>query len=559
MTQMFRATVLTATLALLPGGMATTAQAGDHSNPDSSAWPLTAWVSPPPDYRPAPRPYPPPYPSHYRQPPPEYNPAIDPRQLEADLVASRIELQRAHERLEATQALLQQAREALTINYAEYQQQRAAQTDQTEQLKAATVAVDAAQSRIAQLTDELKTVRAALDEQQARAADFAALEQEQAQTSGTLQQLRADITRLEEVKNKAESQYQSCQEQLATNRVDLDAAQANHTEAMQSLTEMRTERDRLQAELSNMVVELEKRRSALDSANASASAVIAERDALQARLADSSAKADQAETEQSAKLAEELKTAQTTLETELAAKTALQQALADAVSTRERLLAQVDTLNTRIAGSVAEEQSTQSLLQQQLTACNERLVAAKAALSAAMITTSETPADGTAKTYAVEMAAMEPAPVAAASVDRDADGIADSQDLCPASPASTAVDATGCAPDTPIALAGVHFKYDSDALTTPSRAALDQVAAILREQPALKLEVAGHSDTQGDAAYNLWLSEQRAKAVMAYLVSQGVPAERLSAQGYGGSQPIADNTTREGLARNRRVELRRQP
>jgi OOP family OmpA-OmpF porin len=108
-------------------------------------------------------------------------------------------------------------------------------------------------------------------------------------------------------------------------------------------------------------------------------------------------------------------------------------------------------------------------------------------------------------------------------------------------------------------LEGVNFKYDSDALTTPSRAALDQVATILREQPTLKLEIAGHSDTQGDAAYNLWLSEQRAKSVMAYLVSQGVPASQLSAQGYGGSQPIADNTTREGLARNRRVELRRQP
>lgn len=111
--------------------------------------------------------------------------------------------------------------------------------------------------------------------------------------------------------------------------------------------------------------------------------------------------------------------------------------------------------------------------------------------------------------------------------------------------------------DSPVSLQGVKFRYDSADLTDESRAILDRVAATLRKQTAhTQLEIAGHTDSQGDPAYNLRLSQQRAETVMKYLISRGVDARQLKARGYGGVQPIADNSTWAGLVSNRRVELR---
>ncbi|MGB5307139.1 MAG: OmpA family protein, partial [Gammaproteobacteria bacterium] len=146
-----------------------------------------------------------------------------------------------------------------------------------------------------------------------------------------------------------------------------------------------------------------------------------------------------------------------------------------------------------------------------------------------------------------------------ATIDDDADGVTDDADLCPGTQAGVEVGPAGCARNAPVALEGVSFLYDSHELTSESHAILDRVAAILRQHPELRLEVAGHTDTQGDPDYNLWLSQARASAVQEYLKEQGVNTASLTARGYGSQQPIADNTTRAGLARNRRVELRRLP
>lgn len=582
--QVLRATALNTALAAVLGGLAVSVHAADMYYPDSrfpsghsqypgSSWgPSVAWVPPEEYYRPPPRYYPPPYPpQQYRQgSPPAYNPAFDPRQLQAELASSRVELQRTTERLEATQVLLQQAREALTLNYSEHQQQRVGQADQAEQLSAAAAEAAAAQARVASLTDELQTVRTEIEQQQAQLAELTSLKNEYAQESATLQQLRAETARLDKEKAAADSQYQSCQKQLAAQRIDLDTAHADRANDKQSLIEALAERDRLQAEVKNLTAELSARQDELVRAETSMSSAAEQRDALKAQLAAIETSVRESETTQekaaaakSAALTEQLEMTKATLDAELAAKTAMQQALADAVTTRERLLGQLDSLNARLTSTSTQEQMAQDGLQQQLQACNERLAAAKAEITAATGVASAAPivrsVDNPVTPQAVELAAMESATVRVSSADRDADGVPDSKDLCLDSPAAAAVDATGCAPDVPIALDGVNFRYDSDALTNPSREALDQVARILREQPTLRLEIAGHSDTQGNAAYNLWLSEQRAKSVMSYLVTQGVPQDRLSARGYGGSQPIAENTTREGLARNRRVELRRQP
>jgi outer membrane protein OmpA-like peptidoglycan-associated protein len=71
----------------------------------------------------------------------------------------------------------------------------------------------------------------------------------------------------------------------------------------------------------------------------------------------------------------------------------------------------------------------------------------------------------------------------------------------------------------------------------------------------VNIEVAGHTDSRGSDAYNIKLSQRRAEAVRDYLISKGIAADRLSAKGYGESQPVADNATDEGRFKNRRVEL----
>jgi outer membrane protein OmpA-like peptidoglycan-associated protein len=141
--------------------------------------------------------------------------------------------------------------------------------------------------------------------------------------------------------------------------------------------------------------------------------------------------------------------------------------------------------------------------------------------------------------------------------DSDSDGIADSGDLCLDTPADTEVDEIGCAMDASIRLEGVNFRYDSAELTSAARAVLDRVATTLSRYPDFRLEVAGHTDAQGDRDYNQHLSQQRAEAVRDYLVAHGVNADNITARGFGSRQPLADNSTREGLLKNRRVELRR--
>lgn len=84
---------------------------------------------------------------------------------------------------------------------------------------------------------------------------------------------------------------------------------------------------------------------------------------------------------------------------------------------------------------------------------------------------------------------------------------------------------------------------------------LDQVANSLSQYPDTLLRVEGHTDSVGSAAYNQTLSENRALSVRSYLVQRGIPANRIEAYGYGMTRPIADNSTPEGRAQNRRVEM----
>lgn len=140
-------------------------------------------------------------------------------------------------------------------------------------------------------------------------------------------------------------------------------------------------------------------------------------------------------------------------------------------------------------------------------------------------------------------------------LDSDGDGVVDRLDECPGTRAGAQVDIKGCEIKEEIRLPGVNFETNSDRLLPGSESVLNDAAATLNRNPTIMVEVAGHTDSDGTAEYNEGLSARRAATVRDYLVGRGVSADRMTTRGYGESQPIADNTTREGKAQNRRVVL----
>ena len=106
-----------------------------------------------------------------------------------------------------------------------------------------------------------------------------------------------------------------------------------------------------------------------------------------------------------------------------------------------------------------------------------------------------------------------------------------------------------------INLSTVSFQAGSNSIAGGSADALDQVAQLLHGNPEKRIRIEGHTDNTGPASVNLRLSQERAQAVSRYLESRNVSAAQLIAKGYGSSQPIADNATESGRARNRRIEI----
>lgn len=106
-----------------------------------------------------------------------------------------------------------------------------------------------------------------------------------------------------------------------------------------------------------------------------------------------------------------------------------------------------------------------------------------------------------------------------------------------------------------LALTGVLFDFNKSKLKPESDAVLEQVAAVMKKVPDLRLEVQGHTDGVGSQGFNLPLSKARAHSVVVWLTDHDVAADRLDARGYGKTRPIASNDTDEGRAQNRRVEI----
>lgn len=160
--------------------------------------------------------------------------------------------------------------------------------------------------------------------------------------------------------------------------------------------------------------------------------------------------------------------------------------------------------------------------------------------------------------------------------DEDGDGVFDRRDRCPGTPTGTAVGHNGCPlPQYPANVAAepamepqmedevivlsdlgnVLFAFDSAELTADAQRLLADVSTRLAGASLVAVRVVGHTDSVGSDAYNQGLSERRARSVADFLIAQGVPAGKLSSEGQGESQPVADNGSDAGRAQNRRVEL----
>ncbi len=102
---------------------------------------------------------------------------------------------------------------------------------------------------------------------------------------------------------------------------------------------------------------------------------------------------------------------------------------------------------------------------------------------------------------------------------------------------------------------GILFATNSSTLNQASKNALTQFANSLKANPDTDVQIDGHTDSSGSDQINIPLSQQRAQSVMSFLAGQGISASRMTSQGLGSSQPIADNSTSEGKKQNRRVEV----
>ncbi|MGD1047764.1 MAG: OmpA family protein [Candidatus Krumholzibacteriaceae bacterium] len=150
-------------------------------------------------------------------------------------------------------------------------------------------------------------------------------------------------------------------------------------------------------------------------------------------------------------------------------------------------------------------------------------------------------------------------------IDSDGDGVCDGIDKCPNTPAGTKVDETGCPVEVKkfidtglISSTEVLFDLGKATLKPESKAVLDKIGKILVQVPDTKVEIGGHTDATGSDKTNMKLSDDRANAVRDYLLKSfsALKADNLSAKGYGKTVPVASNDTKEGRAKNRRVEFK---
>ncbi|MBF0194541.1 MAG: OmpA family protein [Magnetococcales bacterium] len=136
-------------------------------------------------------------------------------------------------------------------------------------------------------------------------------------------------------------------------------------------------------------------------------------------------------------------------------------------------------------------------------------------------------------------------------LDSDGDMVSDDVDKCLGTPANVNVNSNGC-----WEVKNLNFRSGRSKINSSSYPALNAVANTFMANPNLKAEVQGYTDSRGSNRINTRISKARAQSVVNYLIGKGVSSNRLVTKGYGPKNPIADNSTREGRSKNRRVEIK---
>jgi OOP family OmpA-OmpF porin len=149
--------------------------------------------------------------------------------------------------------------------------------------------------------------------------------------------------------------------------------------------------------------------------------------------------------------------------------------------------------------------------------------------------------------------------------DNDKDGVLDEKDKCPteAETKNGYQDDDGCPDEVPApvkkftgVVKGINFRRNSADIKPSSFPLLKEAVGVFKEYPALRVEISGHTSDEGKRDFNMKLSRKRAEAVKLFLVSAGIEESRIGTVGYGPDKPIADNETKEGKEKNRRIEFR---
>jgi len=149
--------------------------------------------------------------------------------------------------------------------------------------------------------------------------------------------------------------------------------------------------------------------------------------------------------------------------------------------------------------------------------------------------------------------------------DNDKDGILDEKDKCPNEPETKNgyQDDDGCPDEVPApvkkftgVVKGINFRRNSADIKASSFPLLKEAVGVFKEYPTLRVEISGHTSDEGKRDFNMKLSRKRAEAVKLFLVSAGIDESRIGTKGYGPDKPIADNETKEGKEKNRRIEFR---
>jgi outer membrane protein OmpA-like peptidoglycan-associated protein len=397
------------------------------------------------------------------------------------------------------------------------------------------------QAQQARLTQELEANRAKLAEREQALAD--SLKQAQ-EFSGTLDARTAELMTARETLNR----YQNEAAATAQQHKELEADIAARDER---IAELQRELHASRLALQTAGSKLETAGRTLEETGAQARACRASLDELNTRLkkAGETRSAIQQSLSEAATVSE-------TMKAELVACTArlggIQGALSDASVLSERLQSELDARTGAIEapGTPAPEKPATKPPAQD----HPRTKAKTSAIER-----QETADRTLTKIPANAIVRAEIAWTHTADKDTDNDGVADNNDLCPATKSGVPVESSGCAKKAVISLDGVNFHHDSYDLTWKSRSILNPVAQALTNNPRLHVEIAGHTDKQGEPTYNDWLSQKRAESVRDYLVKLGVNPGNLKARGYGSTQPVYDSSTRTGMSRNRRVELRLMP